>query len=135
RPARSAEHARQGRIPRALHFGRRHDDSTARLHQGIQEDEESRHRHCARAQEDQGEVTMNKHDGSTLDSLFEELGEMEEVNARAAKKILAIQVERRMKDLGLTTTTLAKRMHTSRNQIHRVLDQQDAGITLRVLLR
>jgi antitoxin HicB len=78
---------------------------------------------------------MNKHDGSTLDSLFEELGELEEVNARAAKKILAVEAERRMKKLGLSTTTLAERMHTSRNQIHRILDEGDAGITLKMLFR
>lgn len=78
---------------------------------------------------------MNKHTGSTLDSLFEELGELEEVNALAAKKILALQTERRMKELGLTTTTLAAKMGTSRNQVHRVLDQDDAGITLKVLFR
>jgi len=77
----------------------------------------------------------NKHIGSTLDSLFEELGELEEVNALAAKKILALQTERRMKELGLTTTTLAARMGTSRNQVHRVLDRDDAGITLKVLFR
>jgi antitoxin component HigA of HigAB toxin-antitoxin module len=77
----------------------------------------------------------NKHIGSTLDSLFEELGELEEVNALAAKKILALQTERRMKELGLTTTTLAEKMGTSRNQVHRVLDQDDAGITLKVLFR
>jgi antitoxin HicB len=78
---------------------------------------------------------MNKYDGSTLDSLFEELGELEEVNARAAKKILAVEAERRMKKLGLSTTTLAQRMHTSRNQIHRILDEGDAGITLKMLFR
>jgi antitoxin HicB len=78
---------------------------------------------------------MNKHDGSTLDSLFEELGELEEVNARAAKKIFAIETERRMKKLGLSTTALAQRMGTSRNQIHRILDETDAGITLKMLFR
>jgi len=78
---------------------------------------------------------MNKHDGSTLDSLLDELGELEEVNARAAKKTLAIQAARRMKQLGLTTTALAARMHTSRNQVHRILDERDAGITLRMLFR
>lgn len=77
----------------------------------------------------------NKHRGSTLDSLFDELGELEEVNALAAKKVLALQTERRMKELGLTTTALAERMGTSRNQVHRVLDQDDAGITLKVLFR
>jgi antitoxin HicB len=78
---------------------------------------------------------MNKHDGSTLDSLFEELGELEEVNAKAAKKILAVETERRMKKLGLSTTVLAQRMGTSRNQIHRILDADDAGITLKMLFR
>lgn len=78
---------------------------------------------------------MNKHMGSTLDSLFDELGEHEEVNALAAKKVLALQTERRMKELGLTTTALAARMGTSRNQVYRVLDQDDAGITLKVLFR
>lgn len=78
---------------------------------------------------------MNKHEGSTLDSLFEELGELEEVEARAAKKVLSIQAERRMKELGLSTTVLASRMRTSRNQVHRILDQEDAGITLKMLFR
>lgn len=78
---------------------------------------------------------MNKHDGSTLDSLFEEMRELEEVNARAAKKVFAIETERRMKKLGLSTTTLAQRMGTSRNQIHRILDERDAGITLKMLFR
>ncbi len=63
------------------------------------------------------------------------LGELEEVNARAAKKTLAVQAARRMKQLGLTTTALAARMHTSRNQVHRILDERDAGITLKMLFR
>ena len=78
---------------------------------------------------------MNKHDGSTLDSLFDELGELDEVNAMAAKKILAIEARRRMKQLGLGVTDLAKRLHTSRNQVNRILDEHDAGITLRMMFR
>ena len=78
---------------------------------------------------------MNPHHGSTLDSLFDELGEQEEVDALAAKKILAIQAGRRMKELGLSSTRLAERMHTSRNQVLRCLDQDDAGITLKMLFR
>lgn len=112
-----------------------HHDPAPWLHQDDQEDEESRHRPRARAQVHQGEGTMNKHDGSTLDSLFEELGELEEINAKAAKKILAVEAGRRMRKLGLTTTTLAERMQTSRNQIHRILDEEDAGITLKMLFR
>ena len=73
---------------------------------------------------------MNKHHGSTLDNLLDELGEREEVEALAAKRILAVQAERRM-----TTTALAAKMHTSRNQILRILDKEDAGITLKMLFR
>ena len=40
-----------------------------------------------------------------------------------------------MKKLGLSTTALAERMGTSRNQIHRILDEGDAGITLKMLFR
>jgi transcriptional regulator with XRE-family HTH domain len=78
---------------------------------------------------------MNKHHGSTLDHLLDELGEREEVEALAAKRILAVQAARRMSELGISTTTLAKRMHTSRNQILRILDKEDAGITLKMLFR
>ena len=78
---------------------------------------------------------MNKHHGSSLDDLLEELGEREEVEALAAKKILALQAERRMSELGLSTTKLAVKMHTSRNQILRILDKDDAGITLKMLFR
>jgi hypothetical protein len=34
--------------------------------------------------------SRNKHIGPSLDSLFEETGELEEINARAAKRVLAI---------------------------------------------
>jgi antitoxin HicB len=78
---------------------------------------------------------MNKHHGSTLDDLLDELGEREEVQALATKRILAIQAARRMSELGLSTTKLAERMNTSRNQILRILDKEDAGITLKMLFR
>lgn len=78
---------------------------------------------------------MNEHHGSTLDDLLEELGERDEVEALAAKRILAVQAERRMAELRLTTGKLAEKMHTSRNQILRILDREDAGITLKMLFR
>ena len=136
-----AETARPTIVPpmsqgeRNLLVPRRDLRTWARARQDDQEDQEGRHRHRAGTQGPQGEVTMNKRDGSTIDSLFEELGELEEVNARTAKKILAIETERRMKKLGLSTTDLARRMGTSRNQIHRILDEGDAGITLKMLFR
>lgn len=78
---------------------------------------------------------MNEHHGSTLSSLFDELGERPEVEALAAKKTLAIQIGKRMKVLGLTAGRLATRMGTSRAQVQRILDANEAGITLKVLTR
>jgi hypothetical protein len=49
---------------------------------------------------------MHEHRGTTLDSLFEELGESEEVAALAAKKILAVQASRRMVDLSLRSRSV-----------------------------
>jgi transcriptional regulator with XRE-family HTH domain len=51
-----------------------------------------------------------------------------------ATAAVAIKIQRRMKHLGMTTA-LAARMDTSRNQIHRILDERDAGITLKMLFR
>ena len=48
-------------------------------------------------------LPMNKHEGSTLESLFEELNELEEVKARATKNILGIQAERRDNDLEISS--------------------------------
>jgi hypothetical protein len=70
-------------------------------------------------------MKKNKHICSTLDSLFEELGELEEVKAMATKQILALQAERRMKELGLPTTALAARMGTNR-----LKSQKRTGATL-----
>jgi antitoxin HicB len=80
-------------------------------------------------------MNSNKHIGSSLESFFEEMGELEEINERAAKRVLAIDIARGMKKLGLTPTTLAQRMGTKRNQIYRILDGQDDGITLKMLFR
>ena len=49
-----------------------------------------------------GTLPVNKHEGSTLESLFEELGELEEVKARAAGNVLGIQAKRRNNDLDIS---------------------------------
>ncbi|HEV8244778.1 MAG TPA: hypothetical protein VGP93_03385, partial [Polyangiaceae bacterium] len=55
-----------------------------------------------------------KHIGSTLDSLFEELGEREEVELLTQKKLLAAKIERAMTRRKMTQVELAKAMRTSR---------------------
>jgi antitoxin HicB len=78
---------------------------------------------------------MNKHIGSTLESLLDDLGERDETELLANKKIVAEILQRRMTTLGMTAPELATRMKTSRNQVHRLLDPQETGITFRSLDR
>lgn len=74
-----------------------------------------------------------KHVGSTLDSLFEDLGEKEEVGLLTQKKLLAAKVEQAMTKKKMTKTGLAEAMHTSRTVVHRLLDPKDTGVTLATL--
>lgn len=74
-----------------------------------------------------------KHIGSTLDSLFEELGESEEVSLLTQKKLLAAKIERAMTKKKMTKAGLAEAMNTSRTVVHRLLDPTDTGVTLATL--
>jgi DNA-binding Xre family transcriptional regulator len=75
------------------------------------------------------------HIGSTLDALFEELGEREEVELLTQKKLLAAKIERAMARRKMTQTELAKAMRTSRTVVHRLLDPHDTSVTLATLAK
>ena len=55
---------------------------------------------------------MSKPIGSTLDSLFEETGELDELDLLRRKKILAEQIRKWMTQIHLTQVMLAKAMNT-----------------------
>lgn len=78
---------------------------------------------------------MNKHVGSTLESFFEEMGELEEVELLTQKKLLADKIQRAMERKKLTQTDLARAMSTSRTVVHRLLDPRDTGTTLSTIAR
>jgi antitoxin HicB len=78
---------------------------------------------------------MNPHKGSSLRSLFEELGEWDEVEALTQKKIVAETLRREMAKKKVTKSALAKRMATSRSQLDAILDSNDPGLTLLSLSR
>jgi AraC-like DNA-binding protein len=63
-----------------------------------------------------------KNIGSTFDSWLREEGLYEEVSANAIKRVVARQVEDAMKEKHLTRTEMARRMHTSRAALDRLLD-------------
>ena len=74
-----------------------------------------------------------KNIGSTFDSWLREEGLYEEVSANAIKRVVARQVEEAMKEKHLTRTEMARRMHTSRAALDRLLDPDYESITLTTL--
>ncbi len=77
----------------------------------------------------------NKHIGSTLQSLFDELGEGEEFRLLAQKKAFVIAAEQRMAALKMSKNALSKRMGTSRPAIDRLLDPNNTSLTFASLNR
>jgi antitoxin HicB len=77
----------------------------------------------------------NKHIGSSLESLFDELGEGSEFRLLTLKKVVADELRGRMNRVGLTHAKLAAAMRTSRTITHRLLDPTDTGVTLDTLVR
>ena len=73
--------------------------------------------------------------GSSLDDFLKREGIYQEVTARAIKRVVARQIGRLMKQEGLTKSTLAKRMQTSRAQLDRLLDPENELVTLGTLVR
>lgn len=75
------------------------------------------------------------HIGSTLDDFLSEDGVLEEVSARAIKRVIAWQLAEAMKDQGVTKTAMAERMHISRSMLNRLLDDTGTGMTIETLSR
>jgi hypothetical protein len=74
-----------------------------------------------------------KNIGSTLDSLLREDGIYEEVSAAAIKRVLARQLEAAMKAKHVSKAEMARRMHTSRAALDRLLDPDYDAVTLSTL--
>lgn len=68
--------------------------------------------------------------GSSFSEYLKSEGTYEEASAVAIKRVLAWQLEEAMRKKGLNKNEMAKRMHTSRSQLERVLDPDNAKIQL-----
>lgn len=77
----------------------------------------------------------NKHKGSDFDAFLKEEGLAAEVEAVAAKRVLAYQFELAMKKRHLSKVAMAKRMETSRSALDRLLDPENSSVTLQTLER
>jgi DNA-binding Xre family transcriptional regulator len=73
--------------------------------------------------------------GESFDKFLKEEGIYEEVTARAIKRVIARQLDVLMHDQGLTKSSLARRMKTSRAQLDRLLDPDNESVTLGTLTR
>ncbi len=80
-------------------------------------------------------MSMNKYSGSSLDDLLEEEGILEEVSARAQKRLLALQIDDIMQAANISKTRLAEKMNTDIVQLDRLLDPDNTSITLESLDR
>lgn len=76
---------------------------------------------------------MNKFTGSNFNDFLEEEGILEEVSAKAHKRLLALQLADIMKENSITKTSLAKKLDTSRSQLDRILAPENTSITIELL--
>lgn len=79
--------------------------------------------------------TAVQHTGSSFDSFLEEEGIREEVEAIAAKRVLAWQLAEAMRKQKKTKQALAKELRTSRSQLDRLLDPQNIAVSLDTISR
>ena len=74
-----------------------------------------------------------KNIGSSLDDFLQVDSSLSSTTALAIKRVIAWQITEEMKAQNLTKTELAKRMQTSRSALNRLLDEQDASLTIATL--
>jgi antitoxin HicB len=75
-------------------------------------------------------MTPDPHFGSSFDDWLKEQGLYEEVTPHAMKRVLAWQIEQGMKAQGISKAEMARRMHTSRTQLDRLLDPDNSKLQL-----
>jgi hypothetical protein len=80
-------------------------------------------------------MSKKKHIGSSFDDFLAEDNQLEEATAIAVKRVIAWQIEQAMQSSGVNKSALAKRMHTSRTVVDRMLDSTDTGLTLDTMTR
>ena len=79
---------------------------------------------------------MNKkHIGSNFDDFLKEENLYEQIQTVAIKRVIAYQIAEEMKNKKLSKTEMAGRMKTSRAALERLLDPDNASITLITLER
>ncbi|MFC7333901.1 helix-turn-helix domain-containing protein [Rhodocista pekingensis] len=73
--------------------------------------------------------------GGSFEDFLDDLGIREEVYGAALKEVVAWQLDQARSGLGTSKAALARRMHTSRTQVDRVLDPANVAVSLETLDR
>jgi antitoxin HicB len=71
----------------------------------------------------------------SFDEFLEKDGLLDECEEAALKQVIADQIKAAMEAEGLSKTTMAERMRTSRRQLDRLLDPANPSVTLLTLRR
>jgi DNA-binding Xre family transcriptional regulator len=80
-----------------------------------------------------GDFHFLKKIGASFDGFLDDEGIREQVEDIAIKRVMAFQIKAEMEKKHLTKTELAKKMHTSRSSLNRLLDPEDEAITFKTL--
>jgi antitoxin HicB len=73
------------------------------------------------------------HLGSSFENFLREEGTLEATTNHAIKRVLARQLRQLMAEQELSKSELARRMHTSRPALDRLLDPDNDSVTLNTL--
>ena len=71
--------------------------------------------------------------GSNFDEFLDEEGLLEDATAVAVKRYIAYQLAEKMDESNLSKAEMARRMKTSRSALDRLLDPDNASVTLQTL--
>lgn len=73
--------------------------------------------------------------GQSFDDFLKEQGRFEESTNQAVKRVIAHQLAAAMEKQQMTKSALARKLHTSRSQLDRLLDPDNTNVTLEALTR
>jgi len=77
----------------------------------------------------------NKYKGSSVEAFFEEEGLLEELQAKAIKKVISYALINAMDEMHLSKSAMAIKLHTSRSALDRLLDPDNMSVTLASLIK
>ena len=75
-------------------------------------------------------LKTNPHRGGDFSDFLAETGLLPEASVLALKRVVALQLQEIIEKEHITKTQLASRMHTSRASVDRLLDPENASLTM-----